>query len=122
MRLAIYCGLAIIGLAMLWLFRARFITGILDRVYTVLIERPPLDHFRYDNGVLELGALRLYLMSPQFVWTSAVSIDPNGRAILTSDARSFVFGPSRSIPNRSGLPDYLFSPDTGYQPLPAVLK
>jgi len=86
---------------------------MLDRVYTVLVERPALDHFRYDNGTLELGPNRLELMTPQFLRDCEVTVSTAGRVVIANHGKSFAFGPGRSIPNRSGLADFPFVPDSG---------
>ena len=86
---------------------------IVDRFHTVLLESPALDHFRYYNGEFELGSTCLYTMSPEFVWPCAVTISSGGRVVLANGGRTFAFGPGRSVPNRSGLPDFRFTPDPG---------
>jgi hypothetical protein len=63
-RFSFYCVLAGGGVVILWLFAARWVSLTVDHLHTVLIESPALDHFRHDNGVLELGSTRLYTMPP----------------------------------------------------------
>jgi hypothetical protein len=113
LRYVFYCVFAAGGFAILWLFAARWVSLTVDRFHTVLLESPALDHFRYDNGVLELGSTRLYLMTPEFVWSGLVTISPIGRVALASGGKSFAFGPGQSVPSRSGLPDFRFNPDPG---------
>jgi hypothetical protein len=84
LRYFVYSVLAVCGLGLGWLFCARFLIGLLDRVYTVRVEAPALDHFRCNNGSLELGPSHLELMTPKFVWCCVVSISAEGRVALAS--------------------------------------
>ena len=87
---------------MVWLFGAHFVSLIVDRFYTVLLESPNLVRFRYNNGWLELGGKVLDTMTPDFVWCRAFAISTNGRMTMASGGSSFAFGPGRSLPSPIG--------------------
>jgi hypothetical protein len=114
LRYVFICLLAAGAAAALWLFATRSFSLLADRVYTVPLGSPVPDHFRYDNGVIELGSLRLYtLTAGSERSTVTVSISATGRVSLLDSGRSFPFGPGRALPSPSGLPDFEFMPDPG---------
>ena len=78
----------------------------------VRVEAPSLDRFGYDNGVLELGDRRLYLMTPAYTELVKGRIKA-GRAELVSGSRIFAFGPAQPLPSISGMPKFEFTPDPG---------
>jgi hypothetical protein len=113
LRTTLYCILGTGGLLFVWLFGARPFSLLVDRFHTVLIESPPLDHVRYDRGVLELGRMGLYAMLSKSGLPAEVTLGSGGRAILISCGHSFPLGPGHTALNGSGAAVIDLAPDPG---------
>ena len=113
MRNFLYCALAAAAAVVLWLRAGRSITVFIDRFHTVRLQSHSPDRFRFDAGVLEAGPRRLYLESPEYTRPAQISLSPLGRAELKSGGQSFSFGPARTLPSPSGIPNFEFTPDPG---------
>ncbi len=104
MRYLLYSVLLLSGLTIVWLLSARSLSLLLDHLHTALVETPKLDHFRFEGGVLELGPVRLYPLSPEVERLCEV-IPVGGRVELRCSGQSFPLGPG----------DVDFVPDPGDQ-------
>ena len=114
MRWILICLLAGIVVATVYLFAARSFSLLVDRFYTVTFNLSSPDHFRYDAGVIEVGSLRLYTLTPDVKpSTVAFEISGSGRAALVDGAKSFPLGAGRSVSTTTGLTNFVFTPDAG---------
>ncbi len=113
MRYMLFALVAACGLVVLWLFTARSLSLLLDRIHRITLESQSPDHFVFDNGELIFDAYRLSLMSLDYQFPAKLAIGMTGRVSIVDGAKSFPFGPGRSTPNKSGLQFYEFTADAG---------
>ena len=90
------------GIAIGWLLTSR-----------VTLEEQFPDRFLFDGGQLKFGPFILYLMTTEYKSSAALTISESGKVSLTHLGKSFPLGPGRSIPSRTGLPAFEFTPDAG---------
>ncbi len=116
MRLLILrSGIALIGLAAVWLFAGRWCSSLIDRVYTVPLAVLPASPVGWNGTYLQFGAtiggtegpkggwnapdlsvgshiLSLTGPGPDYRQPATLTVDPNNRLILTVADRGMVLG------------------------------
>lgn len=110
----IFIGLlAAVGIGVVWLFTARSVSLLVDRMHTITLEALSPDGFLFDGRELEFGPYSLSLMTLDYKYSADANISANGRASLTDLGKSFAFGPGRPLPSKTGFPKFEFTPDAG---------
>jgi hypothetical protein len=113
LRYIYICPLAAAGIAVIWVFGARSLSMLIDRMHTVTLEARSPDHFLYDNGTLTFGPDILSLMTLEYKYSVTALISASGRVSLVDRAKSFPLGSGRSVPSLTGLPTFEFTADRG---------
>lgn len=97
-----------LSISALWIFAGSLLSSILDRAFTVVETTLPM-------GVFELSADQFVIGAKKWLLTDAVHVQRNARGdvALTSDGRTFVFGPMTSGRTESPGAYYRFGPEVG---------
>jgi hypothetical protein len=113
-RSTLIIGLVAVAGVIGWLFAARWLSILIDRVHAIRITAGPVKQLRYDNGVIEVAGVRLDTLTPETMPSGlTAALGTSGRVFLVHEGTSFPCGPGRSLSTQPGLPDLAFSPDPG---------
>ena len=103
---------ALIAVAIAWVFGARPLSLILDRFYTAPLSSLPVSPLAYSLDTLWIGDLSLSLSPDVRPIDVHVDCDSSNRVILSSGARLFALGRcTRRMPARTG--EFQFVPAAG---------
>jgi hypothetical protein len=112
-RSTLIVGLVAATGVIVWLFAARSLSVLIDRVHTIRIAAVPVNQLRFDNGTIEVAGVRLDTLTRETMPSGLrAALGTNGRVSLVYGGMSFPCGPGRSL-SPSWLPDLVFSPDPG---------
>lgn len=92
----------------IWLLFGAGIAAIFDRISTMDDATLPLSHFELDSGQFIIGSRRWPITSEQ-----RIALDSHHRVTLSSDGRSFTFGPCFACATGSSGARFEFSADPG---------
>jgi hypothetical protein len=116
MRFSLLILITAVAVGIVWLFAGRYLTLLIDRVFTVRIASASVDSLEYDGGGFQTGELSLTfgaIDNQRFDLT--LHSDASNRVVLTSGGRSFTLGPRTNPVDPSGRPEIYFIPDPGDQ-------
>jgi len=113
-RTTLLWTLAAAALAVAWVLGARSLSLLVDRWQTLRLAGGPVDHLRYDNGVLALAGVRMGLLTADTLPSGvSITLGPGRRVTLGQAGRRFPCGPGHAVPAPGGLPGFTFQPDPG---------
>ncbi len=114
MRTILLYALGALGALLVWLFAARHIISLLDRLHTLQLTRAPLKKLSFTGNSLSFGDISHDILIDQSLPSGlAIHLGANKRAAFTYKGAAFSAGPAQPVLNPYGLPEFEFIPDPG---------
>jgi hypothetical protein len=109
-RIALRVTLGVIAAVIVWLFVARQVSMVLDRLVTLPLRTLPVTPLSYSPGTIRIADLLLSFAARSGNDAIGVDSDSSGRVALTIDGRAFALGTRIGAPTTTGFD---FAPDQG---------
>ena len=104
MRITLFAGLAVAAGALLWLFTARSLGLLIDRVHVSRLSETPVHELAFSRGTFEVAGVSLNSLTTETLPSGLTMTAQLGRAVIEYQGQTFPCGPSRGLN---------FTPDAG---------
>ena len=111
-KILIRAALALVGIAILWLFTARQLSLLLDRFLTIRVNSLPVSPLSYSPGVLWISGLAVELTTNGDVGTPRLYSDSQEHVVVEINGQTVQLG-TRSGSHQSHGGDFGIVPDPG---------
>ena len=97
MRIALFAGLAVAAGALLWLFTARSLGLLIDRVNVSRLSETPVHELAFSKGTFEVAGAKLYTLTPDTLPSGLTVRAQHSRAVIEYQGQTFPCGPSQGL-------------------------